>query len=117
MQSTRAKILVLIDYSYFQYYVIFSAFNKWMKNNKAEAETMIKPANETDQFNLPNLLISDSFKRELKLTFIKSCEALNYILRSNFENDMDIADDIDIEMSITAPIAAISIPLMNKPRS
>ena len=96
MQTTRAKILVLIDYSYFQYYVIFSAFNKWMKVNKAEADTMIKSADETDQSNLPNLLVSDTFKRELKRTFVKRCEALDFILRNNFENDMDIADDIDI---------------------
>lgn len=96
MQTSSAKILVLIDYSYFQYYTIFSAFNKWSKSSKFEAESMVKPAEETDQSNLPNLLVSDTFKRELKRAFIKRCEVVDYILRRNFENDIDIVDDIDI---------------------
>ena len=96
MQAQLAKILVLIDYSYFQYYTIFSAFNKWSKNSKSEAEIMVKSADETDQSNLPDLLVSDSFKRELKRAFIKRCEMVNVILSRNFENDLDIADDIEI---------------------
>lgn len=90
------KILVLIDYSYFQYYTIFSAVNRFMKVAKLEAKSLIKPPEETDQSNLPNLLVSDAFKKELKKAFISKCELIDYIIGKNFLDEIHDADDVEV---------------------
>lgn len=96
MANCKSDILVLIDGSYFLYYVIFGAVNKYIENYKLEASTMIKPAEETDQENLPDLLVSDAFKKELKTSTIKRCEMIDFLLKKNFQNEIDTCNNIDI---------------------
>lgn len=90
------KVLVVIDGSYFTYYSIFSAVNKYSKKHALEWKSMIKPPEETDQENLPNLLISQTFINFLKKAVMQRCEVVDWILQKYHQNDLDLADKVDI---------------------
>lgn len=92
----KNKILVVVDASYFEYYCLFGASNQFMKRKPLEAKTLIKPADEVDQKHLPSLLVSDSFKKILKQMVMKRCEVLDWVLKQNFRDELDIADQVDI---------------------
>lgn len=102
MMNTTAsnKILVCIDGSYFMYYCLFGAVNRFMTNYKEEANVLIKNAEETDQQNLPSLLVSNNFKKELKNSVIKRCEFIDYILKRNFQDEIDSCSSIDIVFAL-----------------
>lgn len=85
------KILVVIDGSYFMYYVLFGAVNQFYKKHRLEYDSLIKSPEETDQTSLPSLLVSDSFKKELKNSLMKRCEFLDFILQKNFQQEFDEA--------------------------
>lgn len=89
------KILCLIDWSYFCYFTIFGAVKKFQQKCPDEASIMIKKPEETPQDNLPNLLISDDFRRELKKSFISRCEIVDWILRENLVDVIDLAEKVD----------------------
>lgn len=90
------KILVVVDCSYFQYYVLFGAVNKFMKKKPDEAKVLIKAPEDTDQSNLPDLLVSSAFRKILKEMTMKRCEVLDWVLKQNFQDELDMADQIDI---------------------
>ena len=90
------KILVVVDQSYFEYYVLFGAVNKFQKRKPDEARTLIKAAEDTDQSNLPDLLVSSTFRKILKEMTMKRCEVLNWVLKQNFQDEFDMADQVDI---------------------
>ena len=90
------KILVVIDGSYFTYYSIFSAVNKYSKQHAIEWKSMIKPPEETDQENLPNLLTSQTFVNYLKKAVMQRCEVVDWLLKKHHQEDLDLADKIDI---------------------
>lgn len=90
------RILVLIDGSYFMYYTIFGAVNTYQTKCKLEANMLIKSPEETDQTNLPDLLVSSEFKKYLKRSIVNRCEVVNWILKENFQDQLDMADAIDI---------------------
>lgn len=92
---SKNKALVVIDFSYFMYYTAFGAVSEFQKKAKDEAKYWIKPAKETDQKNLPNLLNSDTFKRILKKFVMKRCETLDWQLKGHFQNELDCVDKID----------------------
>lgn len=94
--NSNNKILVCIDGSYFMYYCLFGAVNRFMTKYKEEASMLIKPSEETDQTNLPSLLISNNFKKELKDSVIKRCEFIDFILKKNFQDEIDQCVNIDI---------------------
>ena len=56
---------------------------------------MIRSPEETDQNNLPDLLTSDNFRVCLKKTVQKKLEQLDWILKSNFKDEIDYADGVD----------------------
>lgn len=85
------KILVVIDGSYFMYYVLYGAVNQFFNKHRQEYDTIVKPARETDQKALPSLLISDTFKKELKQSLMKRCEFLDFVLQKNFQKELDEA--------------------------
>lgn len=90
------KILVVVDQSYFEYYVLFGAVNKFQKRKPDEARTLIKVAEDTDQSNLPDLLVSSTFRKILKEMTMKRCEVLDWVLKQNFQDEFDMADQVDI---------------------
>lgn len=92
----KNSILTVIDGSYFLYYVIFGAVRKYEELYRLEAKTMIKSAEETDQSNLPDLLVSDAFRSVLKKNLIERCETVDWILKQNFQDEIDLAEHIDI---------------------
>lgn len=87
--ETPNRMLVVIDGSYFMYYVLFGAVNQFYKRHRLEYDSLIKPPEETDQSSLPSLLVSDSFKKELKNALVKRCEFLDFILKRNFQKEID----------------------------
>ena len=92
----KNKILVVCDQSYFEYYVLFGAVNKFMKRKPDEAKMLIKAPEDTDQSNLPDLLVSSTFRKILKEMTMKRCEVLDWVLKQNFQDEFDMADQIDI---------------------
>ena len=92
----RRKILVVCDNSYFEYYVLFGAVNQFMKRKPDEAKLLIKDPKETDQENLPDLLTSSTFRKILKEMTMKRCEVIDWVLKQNFQDELDMADQIDI---------------------
>ena len=100
------KFLVVIDASYLIYYSLFSAVNKWMNNDAThfEAAAVIKPPNETDQSNLPNLLLYSSFKEILKKSVMNRFGMVDQVLKSNYQEELDAANKIHIILAEDAPL-------------
>ena len=63
MEKTQKKFLICIDGSYFEYNVLFSATRKFEEKYPDDASYWIKPVEECDQENLPNLLNCDNYKK------------------------------------------------------
>lgn len=94
------RILAVIDGSYMMYHVLFSAVNHFMQNYNTEALSLIKNPDDVDQNNLPSLLVSNNFKKELKTTFIKRCEFIDFIIQQNFQEIVDSSNGIDFIFSL-----------------
>lgn len=86
----------MIDGSYFQYTVLFGSARDFIENYKDESSYWVKPVEECDQNNLPNILNCDTYKKLLKKFVMKRLESVDEIARSNFERELDEADAIDI---------------------
>ena len=95
MDEAKNRILVGIDGSYWLYTVLFSAVTDFMKKFPTEAHLWIKDPEETDQKNLPDLTMNASFVKVLKKTVMKKCEAVDWMLKANFQDQIDTADSID----------------------
>lgn len=95
MSRKQNKLLVVVDTSYFLYYVIFGAVSRFQKRYPKEASLWIKPAEEVDQENLPDLLNCVNFRKILKEMTMKRCEVIDWVLKQNFQDDLDAADQID----------------------
>lgn len=92
----KNKMLVCVDASYWMYYTVFGSISEFQKKSPAEAAYWIKPAEEVDQKNLPDLLGCDTYKRILKKFVMKRCETIDWHLRGHFQNEIDTMDKIDI---------------------
>lgn len=92
----KNKMLVCIDASYWMYYTVFGSISEFQKKSPSEAAYWIKPAEEVDQKNLPDLLGCDTYKRILKKFVMKRCETIDWHLRGHFQNEIDTMDKIDI---------------------
>lgn len=90
------NILIVCDFSYWLYYTIFGAVSNFQKKYPQEANLLIKPAEETDQKNLPNLLVNDNFKKVLKRYVMKRLETIDWLTKSNHQVEIDVAKRIDI---------------------
>jgi len=78
------------------YTCLFGAARDFTENYADEAALWVKPAEETDQDNLPNLLNCDLYKKLLKKFVMRRLESIDSIARENFQNELDEADVIDI---------------------
>lgn len=96
MTNSSNNVLVVVDFSAWLYMTIFNAMNNWSKKNKAEFASLVKSPEETDQENIPNLLISETFKRELKNSTMRKLQAIDWILKRNCQDILDVADEIVI---------------------
>lgn len=97
--SRQNDLLVVVDLSAWLYVMIFNAVTNYLKRYKTEATTLIKPPEETDQDNLPDLCVSDNFKKELKKTVIAKCHSLDWILKSNCQDLLDTANNVWIVLA------------------
>jgi 5'-3' exonuclease len=95
MDKRKSKILVVIDGSYWLYVTLFSAISDFQKKCPLEAGVWIKDADSVDQKNLPDLTLCEPFKRILKKAVMKKCEAIDWMLKNNFQDEIDTADGID----------------------
>lgn len=102
----NSKFMIVVDGSYLIYYSLFSAVNTWMNNDRTrlEASTVIKPAVETDQSNLPNLLLYPSFKEVLKKAVMNRFAVIDQVLKSHYQDELDEAGEINIILAEDAPL-------------
>lgn len=98
MSEKVNRVLIVTDLSNFEYYCLFGAFSTWSKYSPNIK--YLKSIQDTDQDNLPNLLIYDDFKRELHNTVHKRLDTINYIAKQNHQDEIDLSDGIDILFTI-----------------
>lgn len=96
MKPEKTKFLTLIDGSYLGYFCLFGATNDFIKNYPEEASVWIKPPEECDQDNLPNLLNCQTYKRILKRYVMKRLETIESIAKQNFQDIIDSCDQHDV---------------------
>lgn len=92
----KDRFLEVVDGSYFSYFVLFGSVSEFQKRMPDVASTWIKPPEEVDQSNLPNLLNCEEFKKVLKQFTMKRLETIDRIARENFQDELDMASGIDI---------------------
>lgn len=90
------RILLVVDSSNFEYYCISLAFSSWKDNYPDDAALHVKPVNETDQNNLPNIIVSKLFRRELGKVVQRKLESILWIVKNNHQEDVDLATGIDV---------------------
>lgn len=98
--SKNNKVLICVDTSYALYFIIFGAVAEFQKKQPELASTWIKPPEECDQSNLPDLLNCEEFKKILKRFVMKRIETIDWIAKENFQNEIDIASGIDIVLAM-----------------
>lgn len=96
MEEEIKKFLIVIDASYFEYTALFGSVREFCELHPDEANAWIKPVEECDQDNLPNLLNCDLYKKILKKFVMRRLEAVDSIAKENFQDEIDEADAIDI---------------------
>ena len=96
MDKTQKKFLICIDASYFCYTCLFGSSRDFIENYSDEAKLWIKPIEECDQSNLPNILNCDLYKKLLKKFVMRRLESVDNIAKENFQDEIDEADVIDI---------------------
>lgn len=96
MENEQKKFLIVIDSSYMLYTILFGAVREFTEKHPNEASQWIKPVEECDQDNLPNILNCDMFKSILKKFTMRRLESVDEIAKSNFQDEINQCDAIDI---------------------
>lgn len=96
MEQELKKFLIVIDGSYFEYVNLFASIKTFTDKYPEDATHWIKPIDECDQKNLPNILNCDNYKKVLKQQVMWKLESVEDVAKSNFQNEMDECDAIDI---------------------
>ena len=96
MEQEQKKFLICIDGSYFSYVCLFASVKTFQEKHPEDAAIWIKPVDEVDQKNLPNLLNCDNYKKCLKQQVMWKLENVEDVAKSSFQNEMDQCDVIDI---------------------
>lgn len=99
------KTLVACDCSYFYYWTLYGCLKEWQTKFPDDAAYWIKPPEETDQENLPDLLGCESFKRVLKLFVMKRLESVEYYAKRNFQDQLDASEQIDFVFAMDSSIS------------
>ena len=92
----QKKFLVVIDGSYFEYVNLFASVKTFTEKYPEDASYWIKPVDECDQKNLPNILNCDTYKKCLKQQVMWKLENVEDVVKSNFQAEVDECDEIDI---------------------
>ena len=92
----RKKFLCLADNSYVMYFCIFGSVAEFQKSCPDEASVWIKPAEDCDQNNLPNILNCQTYRRILKNYVMKRLDTIDGIVKANFQDIVDSCDGVDI---------------------
>lgn len=92
----KQKFLCLVDQSYWLYYTIFGAISEFTRKAPQEAAHWIKPADEVDQANLPDLTACARFTQILRKFVMKRLETIDWLTKQNFQQELDLSDSIDI---------------------
>ena len=92
----QKKFLVVIDGSYFEYVNLFASVKTFTEKYPEDASYWIKPVDECDQKNLPNILNCDTYKKCLKQQVMWKLESVEDVVKSNFQSEVDECDEIDI---------------------
>ena len=92
----QKKFLVVIDGSYFEYVNLFASVKTFTEKYPEDASYWIKPVDECDQKNLPNILNCDAYKKCLKQQVMWKLESVEDVVKSNFQAKVDECDEIDI---------------------
>ena len=92
----QKKFLVVIDGSYFEYVNLFASVKTFTEKYPEDASYWIKPVDECDQKNLPNILNCDAYKKCLKQQVMWKLESVEDVVKSNFQAEVDECDEIDI---------------------
>ena len=90
------KFLIVVDGSYWEYFTMFGSVRDFTEKYPDDAAYWIKPIEECDQDNLPNLLNCENFKKVLKKFVMKRLESVDSVAKSNFQDEIDQCDAIDI---------------------
>lgn len=93
--SNTTDFLVVTDVSYVSYFILFGSVTFFQSHYPEEAAYWIKPVDECDQNNLPNLLNCDTYKKILKDFTMSRLERIDDIAKQNFQNEIDAADRVD----------------------
>lgn len=94
------SILIICDFSYWQYFTVYGSVSFFQKKYPQEAAYWIKPTEEVDQKNLPNLLNCENFKKVLKRYVMKRLETIDQLTKANYQDEIDSADRIDIVFAV-----------------
>jgi len=92
----KRKFLILVDNSYLTYFCIFGSVNEFEKRYSSIAAEWLKPVDECDQDNLPDLLGCNEYRKVLRSYVMNKLQALEDIARANFGDDIDSCEQIDI---------------------
>ena len=95
-RTKKRKFLCLADNSYVQYFCIFGSVSEFQKSCPDEAALWIKPVEECDQENLPNILNCQTYRRILKNYVMKRLDTIDGIVKANFQDEIDSCDGLDI---------------------
>lgn len=87
----KNKALLVIDGSYFMHFTIASAVARWEKYS-AIAKTVLKPAKETDQNNLPNLTAYPDFCKFLENRITQKLSDVDTMISEQYQDELDRVD-------------------------
>jgi 5'-3' exonuclease len=94
-EKSNSDLLVVIDGSYWLLYCIFGAFSSFSKSESPDVGRYSDPES-VDQDNLPDILTSDDFRKELHTFVAKRIDTVNWVLKQNAQEAVDLAEKIDV---------------------
>lgn len=95
MENTN-NFLIVVDMSYWMYYTIYGAVSTFQKRYPEEASIWLKPLDDIEPNNIPNILNCESFKKVLKTNMMNKCETIDWLAKQNCQDKIDSSDDVDI---------------------
>lgn len=91
---SNGKALVVVDLSNWLYYTIMGCVSNWSKFSVNASN--LKSPDETDQDNLPDLMIYPDFERTLNEYVHKRLDTVNWIVTQNHADEMAYCDSVDV---------------------
>lgn len=96
MKQNKRKFLIVVDNSYLTYFCIFGSTNEFEKRYPIVAAEWLKPVEECDQDNLPDLMCCAEYRKVLRQYVMNKLQALEGIAKTNFGDEIDSCEQIDI---------------------